>query len=102
MAGAGNYEDDTDSDSLSVVPSDEEEQEHRKYLTDLGDVFGIDIEKALREEAHSLKVKEFFAWNPAETTVVVIGIGKGIESEFAFQRKCPSIVYRCCIYNTPT
>jgi len=97
MACAGNYEDDTDSD-----PSDEEKQKHRKLLTALRDALGVDFEKAFEEETHSLKVKEFFAWNPAETTVVVIGIGKGIESEFAFQRKCPYIVYLCFIYNMPT
>ena len=90
MACAGNYEDDTDSD-----PSDEEKQKDRKLLTALRDALGV-------EETRSLKVEEFFAWNPAETTVVVIGIGKGIESEFAFQRKCPYIVYLCFIYNMPT
>src|SRR6218665_2452948 len=97
MACAGNYEDDKDSD-----PSDEEKQKHRKLLTALGDALGVDFEKAYEEQAQSLKANEFFAWIPAETTIVVIGIGKGIESEFAFQRKCAFIVYLCFIYNMPT
>ena len=102
MAGAGNYEDDSDSDSCSVVDSSDEEQQRRKVLMQLQGAFGVDFESALREKDEPLKVSEFFEWQPSEQTVVVIGIGNRMESEFAFQRKCPSIVYRCYRYNTPT
>src|SRR6218665_3611103 len=97
MACADDYEAYKDPEFDS---SDEEEEQHRKTLTDLGDTFAL--EKSFREESQRLKVREFFNWEPVKPTVVVIGIGKGIDSEFAFQRKCQSIVYRCYIYNAPT
>ena len=95
MACAGNYEEDDKA-------RDEEKQLDRKLAKDIHKASGIDFDSALREVDESFRFYQVFNWPPAETTVVVIGIGKGIESEFAFQRKCPSIVYLCYIYTMPT
>ena len=101
MAGAGIYKDDKGLDSFLAASRYEEVQFYKKCVKDLIKRFKIGYADALDELTHSLQMKKFFDWQPVET-VVVIGIGEGIESEFAFQRKCPSIVYRCYIYNTPT
>ena len=104
MACAGNYDDYEDPDlDVSLKRIREAEQVFDINCTsDLQEFFGISRVDARAELNQSIRRSTFCQWPYPETTVAVVGVGKGIESEFAFQCKCPFIVYRCYIYNTPT
>src|SRR6218665_1635191 len=126
MAGAGYYGYGSNSDRRLVEESPDEQQ--RRELSEEMEKAGLNLPETCKLSPLSRKknknpkkdkspkkvespvrgkpeVEEFFgSWERSEKgkqIIVVIGVNASTETEYAFQRKCPSILYRCYKYNTP-
>ena len=97
MAGAGNYGYGSNFGPWAAEESPEEQR--RQQIADVLEKEGLSLPAQEKPE-----VMELIRWHGSERhrqTIVVIGVDASTETEFAFQRKCPSILYRCYKYNTP-